>query len=168
MAPEDNLLQVALHTAKHSYVRAPGFRLHTDVDRIVRHESIDWDKFISLAKQLGVCTATFYSLEIAHQVCETPIPAEVRQQLAPSPSKQTAMTKLLRSAGLFHPQERKFSRLGYIRFTSLLYDDIGGLWHAIIPRRQDMTERYGDHQQWQLPLLHVRRIADLLFRRLST
>ena len=33
LAPEDNLLQVALHTAKHSYVRAPGFRLHSDVDR---------------------------------------------------------------------------------------------------------------------------------------
>jgi len=25
LAPEDNLLQIALHTAKHSYVRAPGF-----------------------------------------------------------------------------------------------------------------------------------------------
>jgi len=34
--PESNLLQVCLHTAKHSYVRAPGLRLHTDVDRIVR------------------------------------------------------------------------------------------------------------------------------------
>ncbi len=36
LAPEDNLLQVALHTAKHTYVRAPGFRLHLDVERIVR------------------------------------------------------------------------------------------------------------------------------------
>ncbi|GAG26411.1 unnamed protein product, partial [marine sediment metagenome] len=26
LSPEDNLLQVALHTAKHTYVRAPGFR----------------------------------------------------------------------------------------------------------------------------------------------
>ena len=44
LAPEDNLLQVALHTAKHSYVRAPGFRLHSDVDRVVRFQSIDWNQ----------------------------------------------------------------------------------------------------------------------------
>ena len=45
LSPEDNLLQVALHTAKHSYVRAPGFRLHVDVDRIVSTQNIDWKIF---------------------------------------------------------------------------------------------------------------------------
>ena len=168
MAPEDNLVQVALHTAKHSYVRAPGFRLHTDVDRIVRHESIDWDRFLSIVNDLQIRTATFYSLEIAHQVCHTPIPADIRKTLAPRNSKHAAMTQLLRSAGLFHPLERKFSRLSYFRFTSLLFDHPSGLWRAVFPRRQSMTERYGAHPRWQLPLLHMRRITDLLFRRLST
>ena len=36
LSPEDNLLQVCLHTAKHSYVRSPGFRLHLDVDQLFR------------------------------------------------------------------------------------------------------------------------------------
>ena len=45
LSPEDNLLQVALHTAKHSYVRAPGFRLHSDVDRIVCFQEINWNIF---------------------------------------------------------------------------------------------------------------------------
>ena len=52
LAPEDNLLQVALHTAKHSYVRAPGFRLHTDVDRIVRRQVIDWQTFVEDRKSV--------------------------------------------------------------------------------------------------------------------
>ena len=41
LSPEDNLLQVCVHTAKHSYVRAPGLRLHLDVERIVAHKQID-------------------------------------------------------------------------------------------------------------------------------
>ena len=45
LAPEDNLLQVCLHTAKHSYMRAIGFRLHTDVDRIVNYQNINWNIF---------------------------------------------------------------------------------------------------------------------------
>ncbi len=168
LAPEDNLLQVALHTAKHSYVRAPGFRLHTDVDRIVRGQEIDWDRFVQLTNELGVRTATFFSLVIARQICATPIPDVVCQQLAPSRPKQATMIRLLRSAGLFHPSERKFTRAQYLRFTSLLYDDLGGLWRAIIPRQQTMTQRYGNRPKWQLPWLHTRRIVDLLFHRRST
>ena len=45
LSPEDNLLQVCIHTAKHSYVRAPGLRLHLDVDRIVTHTDINWNLF---------------------------------------------------------------------------------------------------------------------------
>lgn len=168
LAPEDNLLQVALHTAKHSYVRAPGFRLHTDVDRIVRQQTVDWDQFTVLAERLNVRTATYFSLEIARQICQTPIPDEVCQRLAPRATQRRRIERLLNQAGLFHPNQPKFSRWSYIRFTSLLYDNWQGLWQAIVPRRQSMEERYGPHNFWQLPWLHVRRVADLLFRRLST
>ena len=168
LAAEDNLLQVALHTAKHSYVRAPGFRLHTDVDRIVRCEALDWDRFVGLVKQLRVRTAAYYALEIPRQIFDTPVPNEVCQALAPHRSKQATAHRLLRQAGLFHPTERKFTRLGYLRFVSLLYDDSESFWRAVVPGRQSMRERYGEHRRWQLPLLHARRLAGLLFRRLST
>ena len=65
LAPEDNLLQVALHTAKHSYVRAPGFRLHSDVDRIVRYQSINWDSFTENVKKLKLKTTVYFSLFFA-------------------------------------------------------------------------------------------------------
>ena len=168
LSPEDNLLQVALHTAKHSYVRAPGLRLHTDVDRIVRAQSLDWDRFLALTTSLHVRTATYYSLQIPRQICGTPIPSEVCERLAPPKLQRRQIARLMRRAGLFHPNESKFSRLEYIVFTSLLYDDLRSWRRAILPRRQWMRERYGEHATWQLPWLHVRRIADLLFRRMST
>ena len=62
LSPEDNLLQVALHTAKHSYVRAPGFRLHSDVDRIVRFQDINWELFVNKVNKLQLKTAVYFSL----------------------------------------------------------------------------------------------------------
>ena len=51
--PEWNSVQVCLHTAKHSYTRAPGFRLHADVDRIVSNErDINWSVFVEYVRGL--------------------------------------------------------------------------------------------------------------------
>ena len=74
LAPEDNLLQVALHTAKHSYVRAPGFRLHSDVDRIIRFQKIDWSHFEKIVLKLKLKTAVYFSLFFAKDLLCTPIP----------------------------------------------------------------------------------------------
>ena len=53
LSPEDNLLQVCLHTAKHTFVRAPGFRLHTDVDRIISTQLITESIFEKMVLELN-------------------------------------------------------------------------------------------------------------------
>lgn len=165
LAPEDNLLQVALHTAKHSYVRAPGFRLHTDVDRIVRRQTIDWDLFLSRTLALQVKTAVFFSLAIPKALFETPIPNEVLTRLKPAVWKEHLISHWLQRAGLFNPDERKFSRPGYILFTALLYDDLRGLWRAVFPNQAWMRERYNITHSLLLPFYYLRRLVDLAFRR---
>src|SRR5690606_34947470 len=62
LSPEDNMIQVALHTAKHSYVRAPGLRLHTDVDRLARLAAPDWDRVAAMVEALQTTTAVYLSL----------------------------------------------------------------------------------------------------------
>ena len=83
LSPEDNLLQVALHTAKHSYVRAPGFRLHSDVDRVVRFQKVNWDLFENKVRDLKLKTAVYFSLFYAQKLLSTPIPASVLKNLKP-------------------------------------------------------------------------------------
>ena len=83
LSPEDNLLQVALHTAKHSYVRAPGFRLHSDVDRVVRFQKIDWKLFVSRVLKLRLKTAVYFSLFYAKALLDTPIPESTLRSLKP-------------------------------------------------------------------------------------
>lgn len=169
LAPEDNLLQVCLHTAKHSYVRAPGFRLHLDVERIVRaYPALSWDIFVQRVLKLQVKTATYFSLVIPKELFETPVPDMVLEQLRPPAWKEKAITRMINKAGLFNPHEQKFTRLEYILFNMLLYDDFYGLWRGIFPDKAWMQERYAFEHGWLLPYYHLKRMGSLLFRRLAT
>jgi hypothetical protein len=168
LSPEDNLLQVSLHTAKHTYVRAPGFRLHTDVDRIVRRLDIDWDIFLARVKSLRVKTAVYFSLAIPYSIFDTPIPVFVLKELEPSLLKNFIITRWIRRAGLFNPDEKKFSKVGYIAFNSLLYDDFKGLAKGILPDGGWLKERYGFDSNLLVPFYHLKRLCDLALRRAST
>ena len=168
LSAEDNLLQVCLHTAKHSYVRAPGFRLHTDVDRVVRRQAVNWDKFLAQVSALRVKTAVYFSLALAHDLLGSPIEPRVLSALAPPGWKVKLMSSWLRRVGLFHPDDKKFSRVGYVLFTALLYDDPRGLWRAIFPSPTWMREQFRVRKSFLLPYYYGRRIADLLLRRVSS
>ena len=169
LAPEDNLLQVALHTAKHTYVRAPGFRLHLDVERIVRaYPNLDWGIFLHRVKELRVKAAVYFSLLIPHELFATPMPEYVFDALRPPNWKKRLIVWWLNRVGLFNPHERKFSKPGYILFNALLYDDLKGLWRGLFPDLQWMQRRYRFQSRWLLPYYYVRRLVDLALRRVNT
>ncbi len=169
LSPEDNLLQVTLHTAKHSYVRAPGFRLHLDVERIVRaYPDLDWDIFTQNVLTSHVKTAVYFSLAIPKILFKTPIPDNVLECLKPPQWKVKIITKWLQKAGLFNPDEKKFSRIGYIIFTAFLYDDLKGLLRRIFPDLNWMRERYNIHNVLKLPYYYIRHVLDLMLRRVRT
>lgn len=168
LAPEDNLLQVCLHTAKHSYVRAPGFRLHTDVDRIVRRCVVDWDAFAARVEKIGVRTAVYLALRIPADLLGTPVPAGVLKRLDFAPRKHLLMMRWLQRVGIFNPQERKWSKPGYIGFNLLLYDTWGGIWLAVFPDYEWMRARYAVKSRWALPWGYAKRAVDLLFKRANT
>ena len=165
LSPEDNLLQVALHTAKHTFVRAPGFRLHTDVDRIVRSCEIDWDIFLSRVCSLQVKTAVYLSLAFAHDLLATPIPSGVLDRLKPSGWKLRFMVRWLERVGLFDPDGKKWGRVGYIIFVSLLYDDLIGFVGGVMPPRKWMMEKYKVNNPVLLAFYYLYRIADMLWKR---
>jgi hypothetical protein len=168
LAPEDNLLQVALHTAKHSYVRAPGFRLHTDVDRIVRRQRPNWKVFLTRVRSLAVKTPVYFSLAISRFLFGTPIPDEVLAQLQPPAWKIALIAGWLQRVGLFNPNEPKFGRAGFVLFTALLYDDLQGLWRGLFPGKAWMRAQYRFNRDWLLPYYYGRRLVDLALRRVST
>lgn len=132
LAPVDNLVQVVLHTAKHSFARAPGLRLHTDVDRLATRATPDWTAFRRRCRELTIETASFFSLALAEALLDAPIPTAILDDLAPRPWKIAAVTRWLRRVDLFEPDESKFSRPALLAFQALLYDDARGLAAAAI------------------------------------
>lgn len=167
LSPTDNLLQVAVHTAKHSYVRAPGFRLHTDVDRIVNAQEIDWDMFMADVKRRELKTAVYFSLRIPAELFATPIPTDVIAELSPPAWKTSQLNRQLLKAGLLYPDRPKFSRVGYIGFNALLYDSWSGLWRGLFPAAAWMRQRYQAEGFWLYPA-YFQRIVGLACRRTKT
>lgn len=142
LSNEDNLLQVCCHTAKHSYVRAPGYRLHLDVDRIVTNNEIDWDLFLKKVEEVGSKTAVYFSLYFAQEILGTNIPAHVLDALRPSKSKEKSIMNMLLKANLMHPHGRKFSKLGFLRFQTALYDSFGDFLAVLFPPSADLKLKY--------------------------
>lgn len=149
LSNEDNLLQVSIHTAKHSYVRAPGYRLHLDVDRIVSNKSIDWQLFIQKAKAVHSTTAVYFSLYFAHEILGTQIPEWVLAKLKPNRNKERRIMKMLLKANLMHPHGRKFSKIGFLKFQTSLYDSVNDMLAVLFPPIPSLRAKY----KYKNPLL---------------
>ena len=165
LSPEDNLLQVSLHTAKHSYVRAPGFRLHSDVDRIVRFQNINWDHFINLVVHKNLKTSVYFSLYYAKKLLDTPIPMFVFNNLKPKTINYYLIKRLISKAKVYNQRNKKFSKIGYIFFNLLLYDSFLEIIKAIFPPLKILREQDDVDSNWSLILFYVTRIKNLLFQR---
>lgn len=165
LSPEDNLVQVALHTAKHSFVRAPGFRLHTDVDRIVSEQKIDWKIFELKVSTLSVKTAVYISLAMSRYLLNTPIPTETLNRLKPSKLKVYILNRWLSRVGIFRPDDPKWSKLGYVIFVCLLFDNISSFVNALFPKKHELLKLYPNLNTKMWILGYFFRFADLVLKR---
>ena len=165
LCPEDNLLQVALHTAKHTFVRAPGFRLHTDVDRIISTQKIDWKIFETMVFELKTKTAVYISLSMAKGLLGTPVPDGFLNSIRPNLFKIKLMETWLSKVGIFEPDAHKWSKVGYIIFVSLLYDSLSDFISGVFPSSSDMRLQYGYSNKLLLPYYYLKRLVGMLFKR---
>lgn len=165
LSPEDNLLQVCLHTAKHSFVRSPGFRLHTDVERISSRTDINWKVFLAKVNSLNVRTPVYFSLALAKNLLDTELPDEVLDNLRPKSWKFRLIGYWLNKKGIFNPDEKKWSNIGFILFTAMLYDSGRDLLRAIFPSISDIREKNPDVSVFLIPFFYIKRVLSLTFRR---
>lgn len=163
--PVENLLQVCLHTAKHSYNRAPGLRLHLDVERIIAYDRINWPEFVNRAECLHVKTPVYFSLLIPGLLFNTPVPAFVLKRLRPCSIRERAIARILAHTGLMHPHEKKFTKCRFILFQFLLYDSMGDIFKLFFPEMSYMERFYNARGTRQLIKAYISRAADIVLRR---
>ncbi len=173
LSPEDNLLQNALHTSKHTYVRKPGLRMFADVDRLVASaEDFDWDRFVDATLGHRVAVPVYITLQIAADLFATPIPSAVLDELgapfASSPLRRRFMTYELHKRGVFDARVESFSGPERLLFHLLLTDtnrDLAGLAaRRLFPPRETMMVRYQIKNERTLPLHYLRHFGRVVFR----
>ncbi len=142
-------------------MRAPGLRLHTDVDRLAIFQSPNWYDVVRIARATQIKTATFFSFALARILLDSPVPDHVLEALAPQAWKQEAVAAMLEKVDIFEPDAKKFTRPEMLVFHALLYDDAPGLIASVFD-----TER-GGFRLKDLPRTlnrGVRRMTDVLTR----
>lgn len=162
---EDFLFQLIIHSASHSYIRAPGVLLHLDVHRFLKVEEVDWDVFLSLVHNNEVKNVAYWSLWLPKKLFGSKVPDRVLLTLMPPVWKRIIIERWINKVGLFNPHEKKFGKVGYIVFNYLLYDSIWSFIKGLLPSSRRLKEHYKFESNLLLPVYYVRRIANLLFKR---
>ena len=102
---------------------------------------------------------------MARELLDSPIPNQTLNKLKPNKFKIFLISKWLYRIGIFYPDEKKWNKLGYVFFVSLLYDNFQGLIKGIFPDSNWMRERYNVGHSILLPFYYLHRLINLLFRR---
>jgi hypothetical protein len=167
LEPSDALVHVSLHTSLHSFIRAPGLRLHVDVDRLVTDQAIDWSRTLSEVDRTRIRRRAFVSLACAAGLLGTRVPEEVLARLAPPSATWRAIARLLASDGVVADGGRKLFGPKAVLLDYLLAEEGAWRWawqHAVpsTPWLRDHFDRAGEDVA---PLrLHARRFRALVMR----
>jgi len=161
LCPEDNLFQLAIHSASHTFVRPPGISLHLDIARFIRHVKVYWADFVGLVRRFRAKTKVFFALAIPKVLFSTPVPGEVMQRLRPSRWKERQIARCLNGVGLLNPDNHKLSKIRLVVLTVLSNDDLRGLWGSLFPDPMWMRDRYGISSQLLVLWHYARRLVQL-------
>jgi hypothetical protein len=165
LSPEILLLTVCLHTAKHSFIRSPGFRLHTDVDRLVRYDQIDWNVFVALVAKFSVHTPVYISLFLSKEFLGTQIPNHVFDAISINRLKFSYLMHSLNKAGFVNPKNKKWNNFSYIIFNAMLYDNFSILIKHIFINREKAKQKYDLNENQSIMIFNIKRILNLTFNR---
>lgn len=85
LAPEDVLLHLAVHQAKHGFL----IRLRDTVDiAALAQRPLDWDALSDRATGAGARSMLWVALEMAARALHAPMPEPLRRSLAPAPARR--------------------------------------------------------------------------------
>jgi hypothetical protein len=157
-----------MHTSLHSFIRAPGIRLHVDIDRLVRDNTIDWSDFVSEVEAMGVPTRAFVSLSMAKGLLDSPIPASVLTRLYPGSVRWSLLENLLQQNGIVADGRPKLRRAETLMLDALIDERPFGAWlgSILFPSSQWLEEHFGHESSVEESTLqlHLRRYQQMLGR----
>ncbi len=95
LAPEDAIVQSAVHIAVNHQMAYPGIRALLDVALLSRTDAIDWPILAERARAWRVATATWLVLDLANELFGLPGAAKALAKLAPPPARRRALRRFV-------------------------------------------------------------------------
>jgi Uncharacterised nucleotidyltransferase len=160
--PEDLLLMLSVHAAKHIWSRLIWI---CDIARIVRRENLDWDWVQSRARDLGILRIMHISLLLASRLFQTTIPAPLESAALSDRAASLLSSEIegiMRAGVPYDTQKVAYFRM-MLRLRERPVDRLRFLWRLAV------TPGPGEWQTVRLPrplfpLYKVVRIARLAAR----
>jgi hypothetical protein len=146
VAPEDAIIQSALHTAINHQMSMSPLRALVDVALLARHYNIDWNVIVRRAQAWRVATALWLVLSLAVDLAGSAEAAEAARQLQPSALRRRLIGCFANAESLVMMRDLSASKWRYV-FLLLLIDrgrDAAKLiFRALWPEREWLIARYG-------------------------
>jgi hypothetical protein len=111
LAPEDLLLALCVHAAKHAWVRLHWLR---DIAGVVETQALEWPVFERRAEELGIARMIGVSLRLAHRLLHANVPEAVRNLWAADPAIERLSEGVLRAlpeAEAYNAESLQYFRL---------------------------------------------------------
>lgn len=159
LSPADLLVQVAIHTSMHSFVRAPGLRLYVDIDRVVRHGGIDWPEVVAQLVSARACNRGWLAFELATELLGTPIPMSARAELGRR-TKGRVLEALMRAESVFDRGRPRLARGKALLLDVALEDEGASNWvtRNLAPSREWLEREFGDGRSQSRASLQLVRL----------
>lgn len=151
LAPEDALIQVAVHLAVNHQMAAPWLRGLLDVALLARAQAVDWATIAERAAGWRVGTAVWLVLQLTVELFGLVEAAPILSRLAPSPVRRRLLDCLVNTASMLALRNLTRTSLRYALLLLLVdrpADAARLAWRALWPEGDWLAARYGCAGAW--------------------
>ena len=146
LAPEDAIIQSALHTAINHQMSMSPLRALVDIALLARHTPIDWTVIVQRARTWRVATAVWLVLSLAVDLAGLNEAAEAARELQPSALRRRLIGRLANAGSLVMMRDLSASQWRYVFLLLLIdrgRDALCLIFRALWPEREWLIARYG-------------------------
>jgi hypothetical protein len=157
LAPEDAIVQSALHTVVNHQLSMSPLRALVDIALLARRQPVDWSAIAQRAQTWRVATAVWLVLSLAVELAGLEEAAGAARELQPSALRRRLIGRLANAGSLVTMRDLSVSNWRYV-FLLLLVDRrrdaVKLIFRALWPEREWLIARYG-HYSFTTRLRHL-------------
>jgi len=146
LAPEDAIVQSALHTVVNHQLSMSPLRALVDIALLARHTPIDWTVILQRARTWRVATAVWLVLSLAVDLAGLQEAAEAARELQPSALRRWLIGRFANAGSLVMMRDLSASQWRYVFLLLLIdrgRDALRLIFRALWPERAWLIARYG-------------------------